>query len=74
LIIPNKVISVQDSVVGHIGVIMRHAAPLVDVAQLYADVSDQFESIDQFLLALDVLFVLGRIELLPHEGAIQYAG
>lgn len=74
MIIPNKVISVQDSVVGHIGMLMRHAAPIVDIAKLYSKVGDQFESIDQFLLALDVLFVLGRVELLPHEGSIRYAG
>jgi hypothetical protein len=72
VIVPNKVISVQDSVVGHIGILMRQAAPIVDVGHLYSRVGDQFESIDQFLLALDVLYVLGRVELLPLEGAIRY--
>ena len=45
----------------------------MNVADLYRSVHRDFESIDQFLLTLDVLYVLGRIEVDITTGAVTYA-
>ena len=45
----------------------------MNVAELYRTVHRELESIDQFLLALDVLYVLGRIEVDLTTGAVTYA-
>jgi len=57
------VISLDDSVLSKLGVILRAGHGTVDVVSLYRDIADSFESIDQFLLAIDTLYVLGRIEI-----------
>jgi hypothetical protein len=46
-----------------------HAEP----RQLYHIVVNNFESIDQFLLAIDVLYVLGRIEVNFQTRTVIYA-
>lgn len=73
MITPNKVITLRESALGKTPVILKAKAPLMNVADLYRSVHRDFESIDQFLLALDVLYVLGRIEVDITTGAVTYA-
>jgi hypothetical protein len=61
VITPNKVITLRESALGRVPIILRHMGETTDVIELYHKVSKDFESIDQFLLSLDILFVLGRI-------------
>nr|WP_272943724.1 ABC-three component system middle component 7 [Gayadomonas joobiniege] len=42
------------------------------MSDLIHDRLDKFEDISEFMLALDVLFVLGKIELEEDEGVIRY--
>lgn len=63
MITPNKVITLDDSVLSRLGIILGAATDTVDVISLYGRVSGSFESVDQFLLTLDTLFVLGRIHV-----------
>ena len=44
-----------------------------DLIALYRDVSKDFESIDQFLLSLDILFILGRIDIDLQTGVVANA-
>jgi len=73
LIAPNKVISLDESALGRLPVIMREGPGAVDLITLYRRVSDRFEGIDQFLVALDILFVLGRINVSPTTRTVTYA-
>lgn len=73
MIAPNKVISLDESALGRLPVIMREGPGAVDLITLYRRVSDRFEGIDQFLVALDILFVLGRINVSPTTRTVTYA-
>ncbi len=63
MIAPNKVVTLSDSALGMSGVILEQGPHPISLAGLYSRVRDQFESLDQFILALDVLFVLGRVHV-----------
>lgn len=72
MIAPNKVLSFSESALSHLGSIIRQGPRAIDILTLYRNVCDEFESIDQFLLALDTLFVLGRIDLNAATRTLTY--
>ena len=72
MITPNKVVSLDDSVIGRISWILRGDPKDCSVIDLFYRLSDRFESIDQFILALDVLFVLGRIDVDLEKKMVTY--
>lgn len=74
MITPNKVVSIEKSALGLVGVILDQGPDPLEIVNLYQIVSKQFESIDQFLLAIDLLYVLGRIEVNFQTRTIYYVG
>jgi hypothetical protein len=74
LITPNKVLSLKESALGRLGVLLRDRGEDIDLVTLYHNVADQFESVDQFLLALDTLFLLGRVDVNLTTRIVTYAG
>jgi hypothetical protein len=74
VIVPNKVIRLDDSVLSRLSTVLREGTDPVDVVLLYSNLSDAFESIDQFILALDTLFVLGKIHVDFNTRSLTYAG
>ncbi len=73
MIIPNKVITLRESALGKTPMILRAKEVQVNLGALYRTVGKEFESIDQFLLTLDVLYVLGRIDIDLSTGTVTYA-
>ena len=73
MITPNKVITLRESALGRMPIILREKAPQVNLAALYQKVRKEFESIDQFLLTLDVLYILGQIDVDLSTGVVTYA-
>lgn len=73
MITPNKVITLRESALGRTPIIFREKASHDNLAGLYEKVRKDFESIDQFLLALDVLYLLGQIEVDLSTGMVTYA-
>jgi len=63
MIVPNKAIRLDDTALGHIGAILNEGPNAVDMVALFHRVENAFDGIDQFLLTLDTLFVLGRIDV-----------
>ena len=74
MITPNKVITLRESAIGRTPIILREMASQDNLAGLYDKVCKDFESIDQFLLALDVLYILRKIEVDMSTGMVTYAG
>jgi hypothetical protein len=70
---PNKVITLRESALGRTPVILREKASQANLVSLYDKVGKEFESIDQFLLAIDVLYILGKIDLDLTSGMVTYA-
>lgn len=73
MITPNKVITLEQSALGLAGFILEAAIDNDSISELQRRTSKEFESIDQFLLAVDLLFVLGKISVDFSTGRIVYA-
>lgn len=73
MITPNKVIPLAQSALGRVGLILKYGPRPVDLLSLFQQVGDDFESIDQFFLTMDVLYVLGLIDLNPTTRLVTYA-
>ena len=63
MITPNKAITLDQSTMSRLAVILRVGSDPIDVVSLFHSVDSQFESIDQFLVTLDTLFVLGKVQV-----------
>jgi hypothetical protein len=73
MITPNKAITIEESALGKAPVILKQGPDPVDLIGLFELIGSKFDSIDQFLLTLDVLYVLGRINLDAATRILTYA-
>jgi hypothetical protein len=73
MITPNKVVTLENSALGLVSVVLEEGPGPIDLIKLYHYVEKSFESIDQFLLAIDLLYVLGRIEIDFQTRSVLYA-
>lgn len=73
MITPNKVVPLSASVLGHLAHVLKAGPDPARVVDLFHQVGEKFESIDQFLLALDVLFVLDRLTVDFGSEEVIYA-
>jgi len=73
VITPNKVVPLSASVLGHLVQVMKAGPDSISVLDLFRQVGDKFEGIDQFLVALDVLYILDRISIDFTTQRIVYA-
>lgn len=73
MITPNKVVPLSASVLGHLTHVLKAGPEPTCLADLFQQVGEKFESIDQFLLALDVLFLLDRLTVDFSAEKVIYA-
>lgn len=74
MILPNKVFSFHECVLSKvIYVLEKLDENYFDVYELYKKTETHFEDLNEFILALDVLFVLEKIELDSNSKRIKYA-
>lgn len=73
MITPNKVVPLSESALGRTKFILECGPDDIELLGLFRRVERQFESIDQFLLTLDLLFVLDRIDLDLPTRTVSYA-
>ena len=73
MIIPNKAVPLESSALGMVSVVLEQGPDPIDLMKLYHIVSKRFESIDQFMIALDLLHVLGRLEIDFKTRTVTYA-
>lgn len=73
MITPNKVVALGSSALGLTRVVLEEAPNSNSISDLQQRTSKHFESIDQFLLTIDLLFVLGRISVDFDTGRIAHA-
>jgi len=72
MITPNKVMALGSSALGLTRVVLEEAPNSDSISDLQQRTSKHFESIDQFLLTVDLLFVLGRISVDFDTGRIAH--
>lgn len=65
MIMPNKHVAPRDSLIGLAGRLLRHVGRPRTVSALWERVRDRegVRSFDRFVLAVDLLFVMGVVEL-----------
>jgi len=73
MITPNKVVPLSASVLGQLTHVLKAGPGPIRLVDLFQQVGDKFESIDQFLLALDVLFLLDRLTVDFNNERVVYA-
>jgi hypothetical protein len=73
MILPNKLISFQDCILAKTVYILEKISDSdFSVIGLYEQVETHFEDLNEYMLALDVLYVLGKIEYNKELQVIQY--
>ena len=74
MIFPDKLVSFQDSIIAKSVYILKELQnnELV-VSDLFIATKEYFEDVSEFLLALDTLYLLGKINLNDNSQVIQYA-
>ncbi|WP_338147067.1 ABC-three component system middle component 7 [Pantoea stewartii] len=70
MIVPSKSIPLQDSIIYKMLVVLEDGFETIDLIELYDKLSDSFSTLDEFVYSLDVLFILGRLELI-EDGKIR---
>lgn len=72
MITPNKFTPLDQSILAKLSVILKQEAYVIPLRELYRSVSNSFENVDQFLLAIDVLYVLGKINVDFETEMVSY--
>ena len=60
------------SILAKISMLILEEIDSISLSELIQIRLDKFEDISEFMLALDVLYVLGKVELEEDEGMIKY--
>ena len=69
---PSKFTNFDKSILAKISMLMLDDVETISLSELIRIRLDKFEDISEFMLALDVLFVLKKIELDEGNGVIKY--
>ena len=72
MITPNKMIPLDKSILGKLSNLLLDDIDEVKVSELLELRLRKFSDIGEFVLALDVLFALGRIEIDEKRGVLRY--
>lgn len=73
MITPNKFISLDRSILSRLPIILSALDGCKDLPALYKNTETHFESIVDFLLAVDVLHLLNRLNVNPTTGEVSHA-
>lgn len=72
MICPDKFTSIDNSIVGKCTKLLMDVGTQISVSQLRADTAKHFPDVAEFILALDTLFALGKIDFDESTGLISY--
>lgn len=70
MITPNKFTSFDQSSISKLPKILEALSVANGLDELYREVEKNFEDISEFIICIDVLYVLGRIEINRENGEI----
>lgn len=74
MIYPNKHIRIEDSIIYKmIAILEIHNDSEMNIHDLYSKTKNKFSNTDEFILSLDVLYVLDMIEVDFNTETIRYA-
>lgn len=74
MIYPNKHIRIEDSIIYKmVSILEVQNYSEINIHELYSKVKNKFSNTDEFILSLDVLYVLDMIEVDFNTEIIKYA-
>ncbi|MBD8223213.1 ABC-three component system middle component 7 [Pantoea agglomerans] len=71
MITPSKSISLQDSILFKMTIVLEEDFEEIKITDLYEKTSKKFSSLDEFVYSLDFLFILEKITLNPFKGTVK---
>lgn len=63
MIVPTKFTRLSDTALATAAQLLPRTSQSIGILQLYHDTASDTIDLDRFLLALDILYVLGRVEI-----------
>lgn len=72
MICPNKFLSLDDSIVGKMHHLFMASGTKITLVDLRNSTSRYFADVGEFILALDTLYVLGKINFDHATGVVTY--
>lgn len=73
MIAPSKFTPFKDSVICKMLKILELRAEAIGIIELYDKVGGEFSNIDEYMYSIDVLYILGYINVDLSKGVIEYA-
>lgn len=74
MITPNKFIALDHSILAKLEIVLDEQIGEMGIREFYHAVAHRFDTADQFLLALDVLYILGRVNVDFRTATVSHAG
>lgn len=69
---PNKFTTFDDSILAKISYLILDDVDSIDLSELIEFRKDKFDDLGEIVLALDVLYALGRIDIEESQGVVRY--
>lgn len=73
MIVPNKIVPIEESAISKAAVILGSIKDEGSIIELYHSTARRIGSIDQFIYALDFLFLIGLLDVDLDQGAYRRA-
>ncbi|WP_070886938.1 ABC-three component system middle component 7 [Pseudomonas argentinensis] len=73
MLVPSKFTKLEESTIFKMHTILADRQPGETVAQALIKTRDKFLDASEFLVAMDVLFLLGYLDIQDDTGVIEYA-
>ncbi len=74
MIVPSKFTDFDNSILGKLHILLSPKHNWIGVRDLYLENIDDFSDAGEFVLALDVLYLLDKIEVNFEKGLVHYVG
>ncbi len=72
MITPNKIVPLTSSALGLTYFILECGPDEIELVELFHLVEKKFDSIDQFMVTMDLLFVLGQVNINFQTRTVSY--
>ncbi len=71
MIVPNKFTPFDKSIMARLPCVLTALVSEIQISNLFKKVESNFEDVGEFILALDSLYVLGKVEFDKSSGKVR---
>lgn len=73
MITPSKLTSLDDSILSKLEPVLRAVSGDIPIRDLYHQVAAKFSSVEEFMLAVDILYIVGKVDVRMPDAVISNA-